>query len=129
MVLAKNQLKHKPKKTKTNLRRFREYYGVNASVISMVWQKIHATHWFTKNRIKGDLNHLLLAFSYLQQYQTESINAKDVEKDEKTWRKWTWLYIEAIGSLVPYVVSYFALFHLYFNRYLTFYFFRVLDSS
>jgi len=41
----------------------------------------------------------------LKQYSTEQTHAAQVGADEKTFRKWAWLYTGALAKLAPRLVS------------------------
>ena len=55
--------------------------------------------------IEPNREHLLWAMRFMKLYSTEEIHAAEVQKSEKTWRKWTWLYLEGIASVTDEVVS------------------------
>ena len=51
--------------------------------------------------------HLLWALLFLKLYELEPVNASLARCDEKTFRKWSWLFVEAIGDLDYIYVSIF----------------------
>ena len=99
---------------KTNLRRFKAWYGIDWNVMSGVWSLLHSSGWIEKKIKKRKLKpiHLLWALSFLKAYLKEEEHAADVGKEPKTFRKWAWLYCEGIGSLVSRIVSHFYYFQL-----------------
>lgn len=78
-------------------RNFCESFGCSLIVCHSLWILLVKTDYLPAN---GKLNHLLWALMFLKIYGTEKIMcslAGGVDKD--TFRKWTWLFIEAIASL------------------------------
>ena len=53
------------------------------------------------------------ALLFLKLYEIEPVNASLVRCDEKTFRKWSWLFVEAIGDLDYIYVSIFILFIIF----------------
>ena len=87
-------------------RRFRAFFGVKPMVVVLVWRLLKKQNWFYKNKVKEpNKEHLLWALRFMKSYSTEEVHAAEVQKVEKTWRKWTWLYLEGIASVANEVVS------------------------
>lgn len=78
----------------TELRRFRSLFGVSPSTCAHVWQAM-------RNEIPpgGRPIHLLWALLFLKVYSTENVNSLISGADEKTFRKWTWIFVELIADL------------------------------
>ena len=92
-----------------NKRRFKSWYGIDWKLMNVVWYLLRSIGWMKqlKHR-KPNPIHLLWALSFLKGYKKEEDHASDVGKEAKTFRKWTWFYVEGIAALVPRVVSGFS---------------------
>lgn len=77
----------------TSHRRFRSFYGISPNVCSAVWQMIE------DKPAGAQPKHLLWCLLFLKRYNTEHVNAAIVKVDEKTFRLWTWTFIELISKL------------------------------
>ena len=87
-------------------RRFKAFFGVKPMAVVIVWRLLKKKKWFeTKMSTEPNKEHLLWAMRFMKSYSTEEIHAAEVQKNEKTWRKWTWLYLEGIASVTDEVVS------------------------
>ena len=87
-------------------RRFKAFFGVKPMAVVTVWRLLKKKKWFEKNMsTEPNKEHLLWAMRFMKSYSTEEIHAAEVQKNEKTWRKWTWLYLEGIASVTDEVVS------------------------
>ena len=82
--------------------RFRSTFGVSTIVCAKVWELIDL-----KNTIKNNTkpSHLLMALMFLKLYCPERVFSSIAGVDEKTCRKWAWLFVEAISDLEAEVVS------------------------
>ena len=95
------------------IRRFRAFFGVKPMVCVVVWLLLKKQRWFENNKVtEPKKEHLLWAMRFMKTYNTEEIHAAEVKKVEKTWRKWTWLYVEGIASVANEVVSFISSFKL-----------------
>jgi hypothetical protein len=76
------------------LRRFREFFGVSPLVCQEVWKLI-------RNKIPSGANakHVLWTLLFLKRYNTESVNRKICGCDEKSYRKWIWVFIDIMSEL------------------------------
>jgi hypothetical protein len=94
---------HKRGINETEDRRFRELFGCGPLVALALWVRI------VENELappKGIIRHMLWALLFLKTYATETILCQMVGvKDKKTFRKWSWKFVEAISMLEPIVVS------------------------
>lgn len=92
-VLGEKYIKYKHYSV-TGLRRFKSYFGVSPEVCSISWNML-------ENEIPygGEPKHLLWALMLLKQYNTENCNAANVGVDEKTFRKWSWIFIRMLANL------------------------------
>lgn len=76
------------------LRRFKAFFGVTPHVCSLLWDKI-------KNDVPngGDPKHMLWSLSFLKQNAVEHYRRSIFHADEKTIRKWTWVFVELLSNL------------------------------
>ncbi len=79
---------------KINNRRFRSHFGISPKVCYCVWMKSLSYHPTGSKDI-----HLLMALHFLKCYNTESVNASLFQVDEKTYRKWQWIFVRIIAEL------------------------------
>lgn len=77
----------------TGMRIFKSFYGVSPEVCSQLW------HMMDDKPENAEPKHLLWAFIFMKSYNTEHVNAGLVMCDEKTFRKWVWLFIDMLSSL------------------------------
>ena len=86
------------------IRRFRGWYGVDPAVVAILWNMLE-TNGICRRIKSNNIIHLMWALHFLKDYGTEHQYSALFNVDEKTYRKWIWLYIEAIFSLVRRIVS------------------------
>jgi hypothetical protein len=81
---------------KTDKLRFRQMFGTDPHICAIMWNKIHP--WQT---ISADARpqHLLWALLFLNQYATEAFNCAITGCSEKTFKKWSTLFIDKVSSL------------------------------
>lgn len=79
---------------KVALRRFKSFFGITPIVCSIIWQKI-------KDEVPegGEPKHLLWSLMFLKQYTDEHTRRSIVGADEKTMRKWTWIFVEMLSNM------------------------------
>jgi hypothetical protein len=88
------------------LKQFKVHYGKNPELLACVWRKIILDGWILQHtKQKPKLKHFLWAFYNMQVYPKEYNAAVTFSCDEKTWRKWTRIYAEAVARLVGKYVS------------------------
>lgn len=77
----------------SEIRKFRSFFGVSPNVCTIIWHSI--------DEIPSGANpvHLLWCLVFLKRYNTEHINAALVNADEKTFRLWTWTFVELLSKL------------------------------
>lgn len=77
----------------TGYRKFRTFYGVSPEICALLWNQIG-------NKPSGsEPKHLLWCMLFLKTYNKEHINAAIVNVDEKTFRLWTWRFVELLAQL------------------------------
>ncbi|ETV67416.1 hypothetical protein H257_16391 [Aphanomyces astaci] len=83
----------------TNARRFVALFGTTLYVTSVLWAKLEP------HPRGGQPRHLLWALMFLKVYGTEHVHATIAAVDEKTYRKWSWMYIKAFEDLTEVVFN------------------------
>jgi hypothetical protein len=78
---------------RTNERRFVALYGATITVASILWRKL------MPQPQGGEPRHLLWALMILKVYSSEHVHAIIAGVDEKTFRKWSWIYVNEVESL------------------------------
>ena len=83
-------------------RRFRGNFGTTPAICVILWDMITPD----ENMPKGfKCCHLLWALMFLKLYASEHVLCSMAECDEKTFRKWAWLFVFALADLEPEYVS------------------------
>ncbi|KAG9407624.1 hypothetical protein AC1031_002342 [Aphanomyces cochlioides] len=77
-----------------NTRRFYAMFGISAELCYAIWQALE-----DKRPPNSDVKHLLWRLMFLKVYGSESVHATIAGTDEKTFRKWCWLYVALISEL------------------------------
>lgn len=86
-------MKHSSKKSeKVGLRRFKCFFGVTPHTCSLIWSLLSIP-------LESQPKHLLWSLYFLKQYDAESIRRTLFHVDEKTIRKWTWIFVTLISDL------------------------------
>lgn len=80
--------------TNTNLRRFTSFFGITPKVCARIWEMIKSSL-----PAGSKPTHLLWSLNFLKQYNTEHTRRSLFKADEKTLRKWTWVFIELMSNL------------------------------
>lgn len=78
----------------TNLQRFKSFFGITPHVCSIVWEQVKK-----EAPAESKPKHLLWCLNFLKQYTNEHTRKSLFKADEKTIRKWTWIYIELLSKL------------------------------
>jgi hypothetical protein len=91
--------------TKRKLRRFHSFFGVSPGTVSLIWEMLDRSGWSEKGSVRSpNPIHFLWSLRLLKSYNTEETHAAEAGVDEKTFRKWSWFYLEGIAKLCDYVV-------------------------
>jgi hypothetical protein len=81
----------------TASRRFHEVFGCSIPVAVEVWKRVDPWSCVSKD---ATVEHLLWALMFLKLYAKEStLSTLAGGVDEKTFRKWNWMFIGAISGL------------------------------
>ena len=84
-------------------RRYRAFFGASPVVCSQVWERLSPND--TIDRLARP-KHLLWALLFIKVYASEPVLCTLVDcPDEKTFRKWTRLFVESISYLESEIVS------------------------
>lgn len=92
----------KERSLKMEERNFREWFGCRQLVALAVWSMLVKTDLLPAG---GELHHLLWTLAFLKVYAREHVMAVSFASDRQTVGKWVWLFLDAIASLEPYIVS------------------------
>lgn len=85
-------------------RQFRSLFGTSPEVCSILWRQVHSS--IPK---RGKPKHILWALLFLKTYATEDVLSTVVGVDRKTYRKWSWVFINAISHLSNVRIKHFSL--------------------
>lgn len=77
----------------TGYRRFQAFFGVAPEVLSALWNLMR------DKPPRSEPKHLLWCMFFLKNYNREHVNAAIANVDEKTFRFWTWLFIDLLAKL------------------------------
>jgi hypothetical protein len=87
----------------TEKREFRSSFGVTFEVCSDAWRRLEPKRRISKF---AEPKHLLWAFVFLAVNGSEPVNCRLVGTgDRKSFRYWSWLFVEKISNLESEVVS------------------------
>lgn len=87
------------------LRRFKAFFGVTPTVCAICWEVLK------DNLPQGaEPKHLLWALLFLKQYCSEHNRRSILGADEKTIRKWTWLFVDLLSRLDVVMILYSLIF-------------------
>lgn len=91
------------------LRRFRSLFGTTPAICGLIWNRlaVHCGHPHGSHP-----EHLLYSLMLLKSYPTESQMRAMTGRDEKTLRKWAWIYIDLMALHLRAVATIFTLFQL-----------------
>jgi hypothetical protein len=92
------------RQTRTGERRFRSTFGTSAAVCSRLWYLLQPGKTMPQG---ASPRHLLWALMLLKIYSTESVLSTMAQGvDEKTFRKWAWMFVDEISYLEASVVRF-----------------------
>lgn len=77
-----------------SFRRFKSFFGVTPAVCSLIWQML-----IGKKPPEAEPKHLLWSLNFLKQYNVEHTRRSIFKADEKTIRKWSWVFIQLLADL------------------------------
>ena len=86
--------------------KFKQCHAKSPEMVAVLWKEIIHDRWILrKTNGKPQPRHLLWALNFMQDYEEESPSSDGFNCDEKTWRKWTWIYVTAMSRLAGKFVS------------------------
>lgn len=85
-------------------RRFVSFFGIEPCLVSVVWSMVVMSGALDGLHSVNPI-HFLWALLFFQCYDTSERNAAMCRCDEKTFRKWSWFYLELIAGLDELLVS------------------------
>ena len=96
--LAEEPILHRlSNRKKENVRRrFVSSFGLNPHVVAMIWNRLDDKDLLPKDMM---VKHLLWALLFLKTYQPTGDSAPRCGADEKTYRKWVWIALDALGEM------------------------------
>jgi hypothetical protein len=83
-------------RTPGSMRHFKAAFGVSPFMCSVMWNYMDDQENLPH---RAQPKHLLWTLLFLKLYNSENVLCSLCECDEKTFRKWVWLMLPAIGSL------------------------------
>jgi DDE superfamily endonuclease len=92
----------KTRSAKTEERRFRGHFGTSPEICSILWDMVDPGRTMPKG---ARPKHLLWSLAFLKLYlNEEALSGLAGGVDEKTLRKWTWIFVYAMSDLEAIVV-------------------------
>jgi hypothetical protein len=85
---------HNLRSVGTGHRRYRAIFGTSPLVCSIVWAKI-----LENVPVGGRPQHLLWSLMFLKTYSTEHVLRVTTKVDEKTQRKWIWIFVLLVADM------------------------------
>lgn len=76
------------------LRRFKSFFGVTPTVCSIIWEQLK-----DELPVGSAPKHLLWSLSFLKQYTDEHNRHSVFGDDEKTMRKWVWIFVNLLSNM------------------------------
>ena len=101
LTVSKNAYKNVLSEKQTE-REWRSLFGTTSVVAAEIWNRIDIPAPYNA---RAEPKHLLYALVLLHKYPTDKAAAKIVNCHCNTFRKWAWIFIEAIFNLHQNVVS------------------------
>jgi hypothetical protein len=90
----------------TELKNCRAFFGTSFVVCADLWNRLDPVNKISPG---SEPKHLLWSLLFMKVYSSEKVHVRLVGGvDEKTFRKWAWLFVDAIASLKSEVVSVFV---------------------
>ena len=88
------------------IRRFRARFGLDPCNVHLLCGLLERHGKFDCTNTDLNITHLFWALEFLKNYSNEQVQSDKFGVDSKTYRKWFWIYVKAISSLAPRLVSY-----------------------
>jgi len=96
--IAEEEILHRRanRRKRVSLERFSATFGCSPRVAAAVWNRLDKKDLLPEDML---VKHLLWALSFLKLYNPERAQAPVCGGDEKTYRKWVWIALEALVEL------------------------------
>lgn len=95
LSIGSRYTKTKPKENEnTRQRRFKSFFGVTPHVCLLVWNKIQLDA-----PSGAEPKHLLWCLNFLKEYPVEHTRKALLNANEKTIRKWTWIFVKLVADI------------------------------
>ena len=101
-LICRGKLTYGKMKSNSFLVSFNHCFGATPCVAVILWNMLIDFSLIPEG---ARIFHLLWAMMFLKLYACEVDNAARAEVDAKTYRKWTWKMVKALGKLMVKVVS------------------------
>ena len=92
-------MKRRKKSFHTFFRQFRSHFGTTPTVCLIIWERLDPYENIRPIHKGVKLKHLLWALLFMKIYGTEHFHSSLTGVDEKTFRKWSWIFVDAIADL------------------------------
>jgi len=101
-IIRRGKARPEFKAEKIAARKFASFFGTTPFICSMLWAYLEPCQNFPRN---VQPVHLLWALMFLKVYATEPVHCSLAGGvDEKTFRKWSWMFVHGIADLEAGVV-------------------------
>ena len=96
--IAEEEILHRSsnRRKRVSLERFSATFGCSLCVAAAVWNRLDKKDLLPEDML---VKHLLWSLSFLKLYNPERAQAPVCGGDEKTFRKWVWIALEALAEL------------------------------
>jgi len=103
-ILNRNRPTLDTRWTTVNQRRWSTNFGTSPSICQVIWGLITSNN---EEPLPNGANffHILWTLLFLKLYMSESVLSGLVGVDEKSYRKWIWIFTPKIAQLKPKIVS------------------------
>jgi len=85
---------------RVRMRRFEAHFGAEPDHITITWALVAGSGYLNQPGPRSlNPEHMLWTFIFANRCQTEEENSTVCKVDKKTFRKWTWFYIDGVIGL------------------------------
>jgi len=95
--IAQDEVIHRVSKSKrVSSERFAAAFGCSPKVAAALWNRLDGKELLPRDAL---VKHLLWGLAFLKLYNVERAQAPPSGADEKTFRKWVWIVLDALAEL------------------------------
>ena len=95
--IAQDEVIHRVSKSKrVSSERFAAAFGCSPKVAAALWNRLDGKDLLPRDAL---VKHLLWGLAFLKLYNVERAQAPPSGADEKTFRKWVWIVLDALAEL------------------------------